>query len=224
MRNLIVRGSSALWLAVAFIIVAHGWAAFARASAVVALHPLSTPHDFEAPAPALAAVESAIAERLAGAGFTVVPSAESGAAWERLMREVGGFYDPITGDTVAVKYRTVGDGTVRELAARPGATLWLRPSLEVVVAQWKGGKASWDGASEGVSPIGKGRVPALTLVVAVEDTSGTIVATGRGGIQVLSKVKGSRFVDVPVEKLLADDKRVVKAAGLALEPLVGDKP
>lgn len=191
---------------------------------VVALHPLDVPYGLEAPASAVVGAETAISERLAAAGFTVVPSVESGTSWERRLKEVGGFYDPITGDTVAVKYRAVRDGTVRELAVRFGATVWLRPSLELVVAQWKGGKASWDGASEGVAPVGKGHVPALTLVIVVEDTSGAIVSAGRGGVQVLSKVKGGRFVRVPADRLLADHRRVVKAVDLALTPFAGAKP
>lgn len=61
---------------------------------------------------------------------------------------------------------------------------------------------------------------ALTLVVVVEDTSGRVVATGRGGVQVLAKVKGSGFQAVPRDQLLTDYERNVKAVQLALQPFL----
>jgi hypothetical protein len=61
----------------------------------------------------------------------------------------------------------------------------------------------------------------MTLVIAVEDSSGAVVAAGRGGLQVLAKVKGERYEAIPHEKLFKDEKRTAKAADLALRPLLG---
>jgi len=195
----------------------------AHADGTIALHPLDVPSGLPDPAAARARIEAAITGRLRVAGWTVVPSAESEQAWQTRVQAVGGFYDAFTGDTVRSKYDEVHLGALRELAARHGATAWLRPSVEVMVVEWKRGKARWDGVTEGVSPVGSGRVPALSLVIAVEDTSGTVTAEGRGGLQVLSKVKGGgRYQDVPPDKLLTDPKRLAKAVDFALAPLLGE--
>ena len=54
----------------------------------------------------------------------------------------------------------------------------------------------------------------------VEDTSGAAVYLARGGIQVLSKISGLKFVPVPVNDLLASEERNRAAVDLAVGPLV----
>jgi hypothetical protein len=200
------------------------WAAAAILAAgpgpVIALHPLDLP-DGLTDAGARTAIEAEIEARLRTAGYTVVPSLRSGEIWDRRLREAGGFYDPLTGDTIPSKYRQVRNGTVRELRERFGVTAWLRGRVEVLVVRWRGGRAEWDAVSEGVAPVGQGRVGALTLVVAVEDTAGIVLAQGRGGVQVLAKVKGDRYVPVPDDQLLKDSKRISRSVELALRPLLG---
>lgn len=205
--------------AVAVLLALPG-AALAQGGRTIALHPLELPYGLENPAAIQATFDSLLASQLRAAGVTVVPSAEAGAIWRRLVDSVQGFYDPITGDTVAAEYSAVHIGTLRELVARFQATTWLRPRVEVVTVEWNRGKAEWDGVSEGVAPAGKGTIGALTLVISVEDTTGAVVTTGRGGLQVLGKFKGERYERVPRERLFTDAKRNSKSVQLALAPLL----
>jgi hypothetical protein len=195
----------------------------AASGPVIALRPIELPFEPDEAAAPRALLERELTARLAAAGLTVLAPADVGQVWERRLREAGGFYDPLTGDTLQAKYLAVRDGAFRELRERFGATAWLHARVEVVNASWRGGKAQWDGASEGVAPVGEGRVPALTLAIAVEDSSGALRAAGRGGLQVLAKVKGGRYERVPVDRLFADAKRVAKAVDLALAPLLGER-
>lgn len=195
----------------------------AVAGPVVALRPLELPLEPGEAAAPRALLEREITARLVAAGYGVVAPSDAGETWERHLRAAGGFYDPLTGDTLQATYLAVRDGALRELRGRFGATAWLHARVEVVLVAWRGGKAQWDGVSEGVAPVGEGRVQALTLAVSVEDSSGALRASGRGGLQVLARVKGGRYERVPADRLLVDAKRVAKAVDLALAPLLGER-
>src|SRR2546425_630769 len=188
----------------------------ADAIKTVALSPLDVPDGLENPEPVRALFDSLITSELVRAGLTVIPSREVGAVWRRLMDSVHGFYSPITGERVPEKYDAVRSGTLRDLKERFHADAWLRPRIQVVPVDYAGGKAFWDGASEGVGSGTSGTVAALTLVVALSDTTGSDVYIGRGGIQVLRK--GSK--EVSRDKLFKDTKRNLQALHLAVDSLI----
>lgn len=160
-------------------------------------------------------LDSLLTTELSAAGYSVVPGVESGAIWKRLVDSVRGFYDPITGNLDDKRYDAVRRGTMRELAARFGATLWLHDTVTVVTAHWSH-NAKWDGMTESVG-TGKGDVPALSLLLSVEDTSGRTLASGRGGLQVLYKEHGDEYQRVPLDKLFTDTDRMLRGVRLALQ-------
>jgi hypothetical protein len=129
---------------------------------------------------------------------------------------VQGYYDPITGEIVDSEYQAVHDGTLQELVGRLGARFWLRPFLEVLPVDFDGGKARWDGTSEGV-PARSGTLPAFSLVVSLEDSAGNEVVNGRGGIQLAAKEPNR---PVARDKLFKDTNRVRKAVERALAPVI----
>jgi hypothetical protein len=190
------------------------------AQSKVALHPLLLPSGYNLPATVPALFDSLLTAELGRRSHAVVPSAESGRIWKQLVDSVQGFYDPITGDTVRAEFEAVRNGTMRHLATAFGATLRLRPSLEVAVVDWDGGKTEWDGTSERVSHAGKGTVPALSLVIVVEDSTGGVIATGRGGLRVLAVFRDGRFQPRAPHELFADEERNLKAVRAALSPFL----
>ena len=182
----------------------------------IALSPVRTPDGLDDPEPARALFDSLLAAELGRAGLTVIPPSETGAIWKRLVDSVQGFYSALTGELVQAKYAAVMTGTLRDLRERFHVDAWLRPSIQVIPVDFEGGKARWDGASEGVGSGTSGTVPALSLVVTVSDTAGTEIYAGRGGIQVLRK--GSKVV--PRDKLFKDTKRNLQALHLAIDSLI----
>ncbi|HET7296947.1 MAG TPA: hypothetical protein VFI66_07370 [Gemmatimonadales bacterium] len=182
----------------------------------VAVSPLDVPDGLDNPEPVQALFDSLITSELARAGLSVISSREVGAVWRRLVDSVHGFYSPITGERMSEKYAAVRNGTLRELKERLHADAWLRPRIQVVPVDYTGGKAYWDGASEGVGSGTSGTVAALTLVVAVSDTTGSDIYIGRGGIQVLRK--GGK--EVSRDKLFRDAKRNLQALHLAIDSLI----
>jgi hypothetical protein len=164
-------------------------------------------------------IEELVARRLVKAGFETVPATEAAGIRSQLLDSVGGYYSRLTGEIVEEKYRAVEAGTLATLKDRLGADAWLRLELVAIPADFSGGKARWDGASEGVAPVGKGTVMALSLQGVLLRGYGDTLFSGRAGIQVLQKVKDYRIVPVPPAKLLADKERLERAAAMLADSI-----
>lgn len=200
----------------------------------IALAPVRVPGDLEDPEPVRAKFESLLEAEFREAGFTVVPPKEAEAIWSDMAEQVGGFYDPVTGERDPSKADAVREHTLRELKTRFNADALLYPSVQVVQARFEKDKAVWDGTEEKLAGGGiwkllfgsshSGTVPALSLVVVLEDMNGTDLYIKGGGIQVLSRIAGDEFVPVPRYQLFADEERNVAAVHLALDPLLGRMP
>jgi hypothetical protein len=67
--------------------------------------------------------------------------------------------------------------------------------------------------------VGRGTVTALSLSAVLLREYGDTIFAGRGGIQVLQKIKSSRIVEVPAEKLLADEGRLDRAVRLVVDSI-----
>ena len=185
----------------------------------VALFPLSLPETLDR-LPRATVIDSLLTTELTAAGYDVIAPSEAGSLWKHLVDSSDGLFSPITGELDSVKYRAVHRGVLSALLARHGAVYWLRDSVEVVVVSWTG-SAEWDGQSEGVGPISRsGRVAALTLLISVEDPEGTVVATGRGGLQVLFKVEGDSLSAVPLEAIFANAERLRQGVRVALQTMI----
>jgi hypothetical protein len=200
--------------------MAMGWeAALGQESRRIALSPVAGVAAMPDSMAASARIEGLVAGRLAKAGFESVPAVEAGGIRRRLLDSVGGYYSRLTGEIVEEKYRAVEAGTLAALKEQFGADSWLRLELVAVPADFSGGKARWDGASEGVAPVGKGTVMALSLQGVLLQGYGDTLFAGRSGIQVLQKVKDYQIVPVPAAKLLADRDRVERAARMLVDSI-----
>jgi hypothetical protein len=165
-------------------------------------------------------VEQQFATRLVQAGYESVPAAESAAIRRSLLDSVGGYYSRLTGELIEAKYLAVEGGTMTALRDRFGTDAWLRLYLVAVPADFSGGKARWDGTSEGVAPAGHGTVMALSLAaILLRDVSDTLFV-GRSGIQVLQKVEDGELVPVKPAKLLTDQGRIDRACKALVDSLV----
>jgi len=128
-----------------------------------------------------------------------------------------------------------------EMKTRFSADALLLSRVRTVTATYShapfvGVRAKWDGASESMetatlhkvlSPRVSGSVPALSLVVNIQDLSGSTLYVKAGGIQVLAKLAlaagsgfGDAFVPVPKSEVLADPEWIQLAVNYALEPFL----
>lgn len=189
----------------------------------VALAPIEVAEPLASMRLPLERLAAALERALAQDGYRVIAPRETGPAWSAAVDSLGGLYDTSTGELDTAKLRAARRAFMARMSERSGAAAALRPRLEIAEAEWRGGKAEWDGVAEGIGSVpGGGIVPALTLVVEVLGPDGAVRCEDRGGVQVLMKY-GLSGKSKPVEpgKLLADDKRVARAAALALECATG---
>lgn len=209
--------------------ISTGGATLAGQSPTVALWPLVLDREI-GPVPGVQErFDSLMTAQLNAAGFTVVPTAETRAIYNRLRDSVGGFYDTYTGRVIEPRLASVTTGTRRELAARFGAMIMLQWTIIVRGVPFGGGTARWNGTSEPSGGRGglaglligrsEGQVPALSLYVFAKDTANNTLYQGAGGIQLLGKIIDGNIRRVAPESLFADTARVAAAVRMAVDSL-----
>lgn len=85
----------------------------------IALAPAKLPahiHDQDHAHRILAPIATALGEK----GYAVVPPSEYAAVWTATARQLGGVFDPLTGEAHQEKFKAAFDYTARELASRRG--------------------------------------------------------------------------------------------------------
>ncbi len=189
-------------------------------------------------------IDSVIEARLRQSGYSVVPAAEYSRIWDGILRQMGGFFDPITGQRDEEKFGTARKELLRELKGRFDTQVLLYVELQVVDAGVDDGVASWDGATHNIrgddSPIGAafsdtferdefgrsadGVVSAITLMVAIDGPGGKELYRNFGGVEVLARRQGSVGEDEGDFELRAELGRILAAVDRALGPLIGPSP
>ena len=184
-----------------------------------------------------------IEARLRQAGFSVVPAMEYTRIWDGILRQLGGFFDPLTGERDEGKFEAARKELLRELKGRFDTQVLLYAELQVVDALVDGGVASWDGATHDLRgenwPIGPafqdtferdefggrgdGVVSAVTLMVAIDGPDGVEVYRNFGGLEVLAR-RDKATAEIEGEfAVRAEPDRVVHAVERVLGPLLGKK-
>ena len=188
--------------------------------------------------------DSVIETRLRQGGFSVVPAAEYSRIWDGILRQMGGFFDPITGQRDEEKFATARKELLRELKGRFDTQVLLYAELQVVDASVDGGVASWDGVTHNIrgdhSPIrtefydtferdefrgsADGVVSAITLMVAIDGPDDKELYRNFGGVEVLARRRGSVGETEGDFELRAEVGHVVRAVNHALGPLIAVTP
>lgn len=202
----------------------------------VAMMPLQCP-DFDRKEEVSARYEALITERLEAAGFKVIPSEESSSIRNSMIEQMGGMFDPITGQVSEEKRQAVSDHLVQELNAKFDFDAYIVPKIAIVKASWEGNSATWGGVTETVS--GKtgfwasfnnsnmfGTIPAMSLVVVLRDkTDSEGYYVGIGGIQLIGhygETFAGGFVQIPESEWFVDQEKDVTAITIALSALVNE--
>jgi hypothetical protein len=193
----------------------------------IALAPVAIPEDLENKEQLKAKFEALVESKLQKAGFVVIPSREYAEIWDRMTKQMGGYFDPVTGRLDEAKFKAVKEHCLREMHTKFNADAVLHSGIRVVTAKFEQSKAVWHGTSESLSSVWatlfvthRGTVPALSFGVDVEDTNGVDEYVNWGGIQVLSKISGGKLVPIAQNELLASEERNTAAVNIALDPLV----
>ena len=202
---------------------------FYRQVKTLALAPIAMPRGMENPEPVRAKFESLIAAKLQEAGFSTAQSQQFADIWQRIADQVGGLFDPRTGQLDEAKFKTVREQTLREISATFKADAIVQARIQPVTVPFRtypfvsSSKATWHGTSqlvEGGNYGSSGSGPALSLVITIVDSHGVVLYTNAGGIQLLFTLNQRQFASVPRHELFADDERNAAAVNSALGPLI----
>ncbi len=189
--------------------------------------------DFDRKDEVAARYEALITEQLETAGFKVIPASEFSSVRDPMIEQLGGVFDPITGQADEEKLKAVQLHITNELITKFDIDGYVRPRVEVTTANWNSNKATWDGATDETTgkegfwadffgPQATGTIPALSLILPLTGTSGVTYYVGRGGIQLIAHVELGTFTDIPESMWFVEPERDVNAVNVALAPLLNE--
>lgn len=214
---------------------------FQRTAQTIALAPVMAPPGIEVAESLLVRIDTLIEAVLLGAGYRCVPRREYVATWDRIIVQMGGLYDSVTGDLDELRFEVAKEQLRRDLLDMYHPDYLLYPEIWIVAATFSDGVARWDGTSQSLVGFGTrvlnvidavlgqydgflptGAVSALSLGVTVENMDGVEIFQNAGGIEVLEKVSRDvgRAEPVLIETILTDPERNQRAVITALFPLV----
>jgi hypothetical protein len=193
-------------------------------------------------ATAAAEFERLAIEWLTKANMAAVPSSAYAEIEARLMKEAGGWFDPLNGEVIAAKRQSIRAKAQAEFVASHELNGLLELRVDVIGARMFEQKARWHGVTEGArvpSNRGKlmqafldhsatvsGSLPALSVAAILSDANGKQLYGRYGGLQLMSLYQDdpvTEFFDVDPGFLFSDPVRNERAIRLALRPLVMTK-
>jgi len=202
---------------------------FKKTVKIIALAPVAITEGLPDTGPILEEFNTMIESRLREYGYTILRLQEYKAVWASVALEMGGVNDPETGLRDPARVTRAMFATLDTLKADFKLDAVLIPDIVVVEAEFAAGNAVWDGASQRIESGGpmssvfsgsqRGVIGALSLTVSIRGQGGTELYSNAGGIEVLSRISGKDFINVPRQELFADSKRNKKAVEIAIKPL-----
>lgn len=185
------------------------------------------------------AVQEAVSKYLRLAGMEVVGPETFKAAYDRFNQQMGGIFDPKTGELRDEAANAVYQNARREFVSKERLDGYAVVRVQRRAAHYRSFFANWDGVREtshgkpppngfveimGASDY-SGTMPALSVTVQIANKQDRIVYGNAGGIQTtsyfdLTKGVGYQFIDVANKDLLRDEVRIDRAAKVATLPLI----
>ena len=188
----------------------------------VVITPVTSPDELLIPGSAAAKLEVAIEEQLQQTGFAVVSSFEYIGIWQHIADEVGGFFDTYTGERDEALFELATNRLHSELCERFQVDALLYPELWEGKVPFYDGVANWDGASQAVfGAYGlSGQVNALSLVVTIQDTSGTTLYSNGIGFATTEAWYKNSWLPLVMDGLLGDPRLISTAVTGVLAPIM----
>ncbi len=188
----------------------------------VAVAPLNVVAYFELSDAVTRQLEEETMRLLAKKKFEVVPVDVYRTIRDTMSDRVGGIRTS-TGDYDAMRVAAVWDHSKREMLLRHPVDAILTVSVMMVDAQFKNDRAEWDGVKQKVESKGRGKfggnIRAASMRASIIDRQDKLLFSSSGGIEVLQDRVDAQLIPRPKEAMLKDEKRLMKALEIALDPL-----
>jgi hypothetical protein len=114
----------------------------------IAVAPTLVPPELLAPDSVMADFDWLIHDRMRSYGLEVLPPSLHDSIWVEHVLALGGIFDPVFGERFDDRVRQAHEWTVGALIDGHGADAILYPEVRVVLADFEGAVAEWDGASQ----------------------------------------------------------------------------
>jgi hypothetical protein len=180
--------------------------------------------------------EKLLAEKFTGLGWQVVPSRRYMELWvaER-MKSTNAAFDPYTGKSKDEELSKTRERVLAQLVGEQPVDAIVYANVIQVSAPHEGQDARWDGVQMNAVDfgpwkpgfwtgrdvtLGYGRIPALSLSVAMYDRNSQLLYVNRGGIHLLRQLIERKFEPVAKTDWLKKPEFDAEAVRLALRPLV----
>ena len=197
---------------------------FKKTYKVIALAPVDA-DPYLAMSPAVAAMlEQEVTARLQKRGYTVIPSTVLGDIRKTMEEQVGGIKDAETGRVNVAKQQAVRDHAFRELWFTQQIDALANIRLSITQVPMESDRVEWDGtkqklAHEGRSKKYSAKVMVSSVSVGIYDVASKPVYLYYGGLEPLMFRDGEQLSPLPVEQFFLDEKRIRKAAQIAVDPI-----
>ncbi|MCC2616829.1 hypothetical protein LJ739_11305 [Aestuariibacter halophilus] len=157
--------------------------------------------------------------------------------FEKQKALAGGYIDEYTGKVDTDKRNQIRQKTLQSLRATHGIDSVLFYDLRRRTAHFGDYRAQWDGQEEPYELSNSdltnflstlvantsGKIPALSLMVFMEDMDGKELYMGAGGVQLVAKLNDDdEFESIPVDKLLRDEAKLDFSVEEAFRKLFND--
>lgn len=168
-----------------------------------------------------------VQSRFDSAGFELIDAERFSEIHDRINRDLGGIYDPMTGRLIDDRAESLKEYVEREYNETYAPQGELFVAVVHVGAAFSGNKARWHGVEQASSgkegfwanfnTDGRGVMPALSLVVVVQDAAEERLFAAVGGIELASVLSANSLERIPPEELLNDMSRIDEALRLVFE-------
>lgn len=176
--------------------------------------------------------EMMLREKLERYDIRSVPASVYGERYDRKMQELGGMYDPISGQLIESKRDEITRYAREGVEANHAIDAYLIPTLTLASVPYYIDEAQWDGVKENIYlPKAKsiwtggaaadgGNILALSLNLRLERPDGSDIFESQGGWQLAEKfAKEGRKSLLPAD-LFDDERRNRLAVHFALRPIL----
>lgn len=193
----------------------------------IALAPLIASSALVDSAAARARLEPMVSEQLRTGGFTVVPSEDMEAMWRRAAGDLGGVFDPISGETKKDTFEAVRAAVYRDLASQRSVDAVLYLSVAPVTILVPGASVPYCGITEPLywpSSAGSLREEATLAVVlclnaVLYDLEGRELYGIRHGLETVETYAAQTRAVRPLAQRLQNQPRLVEAVNATVAPL-----
>jgi hypothetical protein len=197
---------------------------FKKVYKTIALAPVDADASLDMPDRVAAMLEEEVTARLQKRGYTVLSSSVLAGIREEMTQQVGGTTDPESGRVYTAKLKAVREHAFREL--------WFRHQFDAVATirvmgyqvPMESDRVEWDGAKaklayEGRSKKYSANVHVSSVSVAIYDAASKPLYLYYGGLEPLMWRQGEQLQPLTPDKLFLDEKRIRKAAQIAVDPI-----